>query len=48
MQISHLPGVILTQLLTTRPRGSFLESTGNFSGLESCFVFVVFAFEIKV
>ena len=27
--------------------GPFLESPGNFSGRESCFVFVVFAFKIK-
>ena len=29
-------------------RGMFLESPGNFSGPESCSVFVVFAFKIKV
>ena len=28
--------------------GLFLESPGNFSGKESCFVFVVFAYKIKV
>ena len=28
--------------------GLFLESLDNFSGSESCFVFVVFAFKIKV
>ena len=31
-----------------RTRGLFLESLDNFSGSESCFVFVVFAFKIKV
>ena len=30
------------------PRGLFPESPGNFSGPESCFVFVVFAFKIEV
>ena len=30
-----------------RTRGLFLESPGNFSGQESCSVFVVFAFKIK-
>ena len=29
-------------------RGLFLESPGNFSGPESCFVFAVFAFKVKV
>ena len=29
-------------------RGLFLECPGNFLGPESCFVFVVFAFKIKV
>ena len=29
-------------------QGLFLESPGNFSGAESCFVFGVFAFTIKV
>ena len=28
--------------------GLFVESPGNISGPESCFVFVVFAYEIKV
>ena len=31
----------------TRPRGLFLERPGIFSGPESCFVFVVFAFKIN-
>ena len=31
-----------------RTWGLFLESLDNFSGSESCFVFVVFAFKIKV
>ena len=30
------------------PRGLFPESPGNFSGPESSFVFVVFAFKIEV
>ena len=31
-----------------RARGPYLESPGNFSGPESCFMFAVFAIKIKV
>ena len=34
-----------TRNLTSR--GLFLESRGNFSGQEGCFVFVAFAFKIN-
>ena len=34
--------------LTARTWDSFLESPGNFSGPESCLMFAVFAFKIKV
>ena len=35
-------------IFLNRPWGLFLESPANFSGPESCFVFAVFTFKIKV
>ena len=32
----------------TGARGPFLESPNNFLGMESCFMFAMFAFKIKV
>ena len=37
-----------TAIYEIRNRGPFLECPGNFSGLESCFMFTVYAFKIKV
>ena len=49
--VSHASGSLrqlLFCLLRLPTGGLFLESPGNFSGPERCFVLVVFAFKIKV